>query len=110
MGQSPRCSYGPILEGSSGTTRWGAHLAVCMWDGATRSGSHSADIILIKDQGGESLWSKEYSFLILMTRETILWCLELGFTEMRFEGDAKVVIDKVNQADTCDSKVGSVLE
>ncbi|CAL1396881.1 unnamed protein product [Linum trigynum] len=47
---------------------------------------------------------------LLVLREAIIWCLEQGLSEVRFEGDAKVIIDKINQADTRDSRLGTVLE
>ncbi|CAL1355817.1 unnamed protein product [Linum trigynum] len=47
---------------------------------------------------------------LLVLREAMLWCLALGFTEVGFEGDAKVIIDKINRADTRDNRIGDVLE
>ncbi|CAL1357547.1 unnamed protein product [Linum trigynum] len=47
---------------------------------------------------------------LLVLREAIVWCLDHGFTVMRFEGDAKVVIEKIARGDTSDNRVGAVLE
>ncbi|CAL1354845.1 unnamed protein product [Linum trigynum] len=47
---------------------------------------------------------------LLDLREAVLWCISHGFTDMRFEGDAKVVIDKILGADTSDSRMGAILE
>ncbi|CAL1397299.1 unnamed protein product [Linum trigynum] len=47
---------------------------------------------------------------LLVLREAISWCLEFGLSEVRFEGDAKVIIDKINQSDTRDNRLGAVLE
>ncbi|CAL1360971.1 unnamed protein product [Linum trigynum] len=47
---------------------------------------------------------------LLVLREAILWCLGMGLSTDRFEGDAKVVIDKILQADNKDSRMGVILE
>ncbi|CAL1392876.1 unnamed protein product [Linum trigynum] len=47
---------------------------------------------------------------LLTLREAVRWCLASGFLLMRFEGDAKVVIDKICRADVHDSRVGTILE
>ncbi|CAL1404958.1 unnamed protein product [Linum trigynum] len=47
---------------------------------------------------------------LLALREAILWCLGQGLAFVRFEGDAKLVIDKIRRADTGDSRMGVVLE
>ncbi|CAL1395136.1 unnamed protein product [Linum trigynum] len=47
---------------------------------------------------------------LLVLCEAILWCLDLGFTYVIFEGDGKVIIDKVNRADARDNRMGVVLE
>ncbi|CAL1360419.1 unnamed protein product [Linum trigynum] len=47
---------------------------------------------------------------LIVLREALLWCLALGLSEVKFEGDAKVIIDKINQTDTRDNRVGAVLE
>ncbi|CAL1356460.1 unnamed protein product [Linum trigynum] len=47
---------------------------------------------------------------LLVLREALVWCLELGFSEVRLEGDAKGLIDRINKADIRDNRVGAVLE
>ncbi|CAL1381153.1 unnamed protein product [Linum trigynum] len=47
---------------------------------------------------------------LLVLREAILWCLRLGYHVICFEGDAKVVIDKINQSNTRDSRMGALLQ
>ncbi|CAL1399489.1 unnamed protein product [Linum trigynum] len=47
---------------------------------------------------------------LLTLREAIGWCLGLGFAMVRFEGDAKVVIDKINSRQASDNRVGAILE
>ncbi|CAL1398080.1 unnamed protein product [Linum trigynum] len=47
---------------------------------------------------------------LLTLREAIGWCLGLGFTEVRFEGDAKVIIDKIISRQASDNRVGAILE
>ncbi|CAL1387379.1 unnamed protein product [Linum trigynum] len=88
---------------------------VCMWDGATRRGSHSAGGMVLVDPGWTLLRAKGVRFTqideplvveLLVLREGIIWCLECGLCEVRFEGDAKVIIDKINQADTSVSHLG----
>ncbi|CAL1362741.1 unnamed protein product [Linum trigynum] len=92
---------------------------VCMWDGATRRGSHSAGGMVLCGQGRSVLRAKGVQFAridepmvveLLVLREAITWCLEWGLSEVRFEGDAKVIIDKINQADSRDNHLGAVLE
>ncbi|CAL1388801.1 unnamed protein product [Linum trigynum] len=92
---------------------------VCHWDGATRKGSHSAGGWVLYDGMGNVLLASGVQFPgmddpavveLLVLREAVLWCLDHGFTEVRFEGDAKMIIDKINKADTRDSQLGAVLE
>ncbi|CAL1398296.1 unnamed protein product [Linum trigynum] len=47
---------------------------------------------------------------LLVLREAMLWCLEHGFAVVRFERDAKVIIDKIKQADVRDNQMGVVLD
>ncbi|CAI0429775.1 unnamed protein product, partial [Linum tenue] len=63
----------------------------CMWDGATKSGSHAAGGIVLNDL-------------------EVTWCLELGFQEVCFQGDAQIIIDKVAARDVHDVQIGAVLE
>ncbi|CAL1381312.1 unnamed protein product [Linum trigynum] len=100
-----------VQEDSSGV--------ICSWDRATRRGSHSASGVVLMSQSRGVLWAAGIQFPIiddplivelLFLREAILWCLGQGLTSMRFEGDAKVIIDKIRQADTRDNRVGAVLE
>ncbi|CAL1393469.1 unnamed protein product [Linum trigynum] len=91
---------------------------VCRWDGAVKFASHSAGGMVVMDQPGMVLMAKGFHFAgidnpllaeILSLWEAILWCSGIGFDQMRFEGDAKTIIDKINQADTRDSRVGALL-
>ncbi|CAL1373191.1 unnamed protein product [Linum trigynum] len=93
-------------------------VLVCMWDGAVRSGSHSAGGIVFLNHAREVLWDMGVQFPLvddpivtelLVLREAISWCLGHGFLEMRFEGDAKVVIDNINKADVRDNRMGAIL-
>ncbi|CAL1411430.1 unnamed protein product [Linum trigynum] len=98
----------------------GVHSRVsCRWDGATRAGSHSAGGMVIVDDKGATVWAAGIQFPhidappvveLLALREAILWALRLGFTAMQFEGDAKVIIDKINRADASDSQMGVILQ
>ncbi|CAL1384739.1 unnamed protein product [Linum trigynum] len=92
---------------------------VCMWDGATRRGSHSAGGIVVMTSAREILGVVGVQFQciddplvveVLALREALWWCLEHGFPMVQFEGDAKVVIDKINRAETGDIRMGAVLE
>ncbi|CAL1403204.1 unnamed protein product [Linum trigynum] len=47
---------------------------------------------------------------VLALREAINWCRDHAFTEVRFEGDAKVVIDKILLADARDNQMGAILQ
>ncbi|CAL1357061.1 unnamed protein product [Linum trigynum] len=42
-------------------------------------------------------------------REDIQWCQALGIHQVRFEGDAKVLIEKVNAKDVQDGRVGGII-
>ncbi|CAL1389207.1 unnamed protein product [Linum trigynum] len=46
----------------------------------------------------------------LALRDAIHWCQNKGFDMVRIEGDAKVVIDKVNVGVVRDETVGALLE
>ncbi|CAL1401608.1 unnamed protein product [Linum trigynum] len=74
-----------------------SHSITCMWDGLTSSGSHSAGGIVIKDFTGHVLLVRGVQFPgmddpmvaeLLVLREAVCWCLELGFLETCFQGDA----------------------
>ncbi|CAL1369609.1 unnamed protein product [Linum trigynum] len=92
---------------------------VCMWDGATKGGSHSAGGMVLFDPARTLFLARGVQFAqiddpavveLLVLREAIIWCMEQVLSEVRFEGDAKVIIDKINQANTNDSWLSAVLE
>ncbi|CAL1361150.1 unnamed protein product [Linum trigynum] len=96
-----------------------AGLVVCLWDGATSRGSHSAGGFVILDSARGVLFVQGTRFPgvddpavveLLTPREALLGCIGHGFAEVRFEGDAKIVIDKINQKDSRDNRMGAVLE
>ncbi|CAL1408915.1 unnamed protein product [Linum trigynum] len=109
----------PVPNGgqSRGIARTGS--LVCMWDGAVRRGSHAAggavlltptrDVWLVK---GIHIPCMDDPMVVelLVLREAVFWCLSMGLSEVQFEGDAKVLIDKINQEDARDSRVGAILE
>ncbi|CAL1387228.1 unnamed protein product [Linum trigynum] len=75
--------------------------------------------MIVCNQDGEVLLAKGVQFDViedpmivelLVLREALFRCLANGFTMMRFEGDAKVIIDKINHRDTQDSRIGALLE
>ncbi|CAL1374528.1 unnamed protein product [Linum trigynum] len=97
----------------------GADKIICMWDGAVRRGSHSAGGVVLFTPNRAVWLVKGIHFPclddplvveLLVLREAVLWCLELGLSDVRFEGDAKIIIDKIIQADVRDNRVGAVLE
>ncbi|CAL1374602.1 unnamed protein product [Linum trigynum] len=105
--RSPRVSVG------------GDSRVVCMWDGATKLGSHSAGGMVLMTPARGIMLVKGYQLQgiddpmvveLLVLREAIVWCLELGVVDVRLEGDAKVLIDKINRADARSNRVGAVLE
>ncbi|CAL1376376.1 unnamed protein product [Linum trigynum] len=113
--QQPRMSCQVVQPG----THVDDSRLVCMWDGATRRGSHSAGGMVLCDPGRSILRVKGVHFAqideplvveLLVLREAIVWCLEYGLSEVRFEGDAEVIIDKINQADSRDSHLGAILK
>ncbi|CAL1414621.1 unnamed protein product [Linum trigynum] len=92
---------------------------ICRWDGATKSGSHSAGGMVLLTPDRMLLLAKGVRFPsldapamveLLTLREAITWCLDSGLTEVRFEGDAKVLIDKINQGDAIENWLGAILE
>ncbi|CAL1404059.1 unnamed protein product [Linum trigynum] len=91
----------------------------CRWDGATKAGSHAAGGIVINDLDGNILLVRGVQLPdtddplgaeMLVLREAELWCLELGFHAVCFQGDAKVIIDKINRRDVRDDRIGALLE
>ncbi|CAL1382520.1 unnamed protein product [Linum trigynum] len=91
----------------------------CMWDGATKGGSHSAGGMVLLGPDRTLLLARGVQFPqlddpmmveLLVLREAIVWCMEQGLAVVRFEGDAKVIIDRINQAIMRDSRLGAVLE
>ncbi|CAL1376671.1 unnamed protein product [Linum trigynum] len=46
----------------------------------------------------------------IVLREAIQWCQNLGIPQVRFEGDAKVLIDKINDRNAQDSRVGAIIQ
>ncbi|CAL1356443.1 unnamed protein product [Linum trigynum] len=92
---------------------------VCCWDGATRRGAPSAGVMVLMNAAREVLLAKGVQFPglvdpmvieLLTLREAIDWCLGLGFIDVRFEGDAKVIIDKIILQEASDTRVGAILE
>ncbi|CAL1367109.1 unnamed protein product [Linum trigynum] len=86
-----------------------------MWDGVTQSGSHSAGGMVLMTPAREILLANGVQFSciadpmvveLLVLREAVCWCLDRGFTEVSFEGDAKVIIDKINRGKTGDNQMG----
>ncbi|CAL1372399.1 unnamed protein product [Linum trigynum] len=113
--QAPRVQI-PMMQS---TTQVGNSHLVCMWNGATKGGSHSAGGMVLFDPARTLLLARGVKFSqmddpvvveLLVLREAIIWCMEQGLSEVRFEDDAKVITDKINQADTRDSRLGAVLE
>ncbi|CAL1397907.1 unnamed protein product [Linum trigynum] len=107
---NPQSAPDPPVNGSS---------LVCLWDGATRNGSHSAGGMVLLGLGREVLWAQGYQFPgvdapsvaeLLCLRESMRWCIAHGLTTVRFEGDALVLIDKIKKGSTADSQVGAILE
>ncbi|CAL1377023.1 unnamed protein product [Linum trigynum] len=92
---------------------------ICKWDGAINHASHSAGGVVVMNPAGEVLRAKGVQFVgvdeplvaeMLTLHEAVLWCIASGFTEVQFEGDDKVIIDKFNHADIRDSRIGALLE
>ncbi|CAL1411943.1 unnamed protein product [Linum trigynum] len=90
-----------------------------MWDGAIRPGSHSAGGLVLLSPTRSVLMVKGVQLHLLedpmaveliVLREAVLWCLANNLTSVQFEGDAKVIIDKINQGDIRDNRVGVILE
>ncbi|CAL1413585.1 unnamed protein product [Linum trigynum] len=97
----------------------GSAAFVCTWDGATRRGSHSAGGMVLMTASSAVLRVAGVQFPaiddhatveLIALREALLWCLGQGLASVRFEGDAKVVIDKIRRRDSRDSRLGAILE
>ncbi|CAL1372661.1 unnamed protein product [Linum trigynum] len=82
-------------------------------------GSHAAGGMVILNSDRAVILAKgvHFPFLsdpmmveALVFREAIGWCLANGFTIMRFEGDAQVIIEKVLRKDIRDNHIGAILE
>ncbi|CAL1398997.1 unnamed protein product [Linum trigynum] len=92
---------------------------ICSFDGAVREGSHAAGGMVLRDAAGMVLVDKGVMYNGLLNpmltelstlRDAIRWCRQLGFVTMRIEGDAKVVIDKVNTRSIADAAGGAIFE
>ncbi|CAL1394348.1 unnamed protein product [Linum trigynum] len=113
----PRVPSPPMVPRSAGSGQ--AAGFTCQWDRATRKDLHSAGGMVLLSPSGDVLMAHGIQFQgiddpvfmeLLVLREAITWCLGQGFTGMRFEGDAKIVIDKINCKDARDNRMGSVPE
>ncbi|CAL1368759.1 unnamed protein product [Linum trigynum] len=110
MGLHPTVQPSGLTGGSS---------LVCMWDGATRAGSHSAGRMVLLDPYRMVIRAQGVQYRVvddplvveaLVLREALLWRVANGFQEVRFEGDAKVIFDKINQAEIRNSRIGMILD
>ncbi|CAL1400038.1 unnamed protein product [Linum trigynum] len=81
VGQAPQASL-PVVQQLGPV---GPNMVVCMWDGATRSGSHSVGGMVILNPARDILLAKGIQFSViddpvvvelLVLREVILWCLD----------------------------------
>ncbi|CAL1397657.1 unnamed protein product [Linum trigynum] len=108
----PASSSSPL-----GTTNAGSFI--CQWDGATRRGSHSAGGMVIRSSAGLVVGARGVQFGIiddplvvemLTLRDAIHWCTEEGLTDVRFEGDAQVIVEKLTSSEVRDSRIGALLE
>ncbi|CAL1411500.1 unnamed protein product [Linum trigynum] len=97
----------------------GVASLVCRWDGATRKGSHSEGGMVILNAAREVILARGLQFPVLddpmvvellVLHEATLWCRNLGFVDITFKGDAKVIIDKINQKNVRDNRMGALLE
>ncbi|CAL1393166.1 unnamed protein product [Linum trigynum] len=97
----------------------GLPVVICGWDGATRRGSHSAGGVVLMTPNRDILMATGVQFPViddplvvelLVLREAVLWCMGHILYNVGFEGDAKVVIDKIKRVDTRDSRLGAILE
>ncbi|CAL1357271.1 unnamed protein product [Linum trigynum] len=95
------------------------HGVICMWDGAVRSGSHSVGGLVLLSPEREVLLVEGVQFPgiddplvveLVSLREAVLWCQSFGWEDITFEGDAKIIIDKINLRDARDSRLGAVLD
>ncbi|CAL1400672.1 unnamed protein product [Linum trigynum] len=91
---------------------------VCSFDGAVREASHSAvGIVLQGPYGvvvralGKGLADLTDPMLVelMAIREAILWCRSMGLHDVCYQGDAKVVIDKLLAGCAWDCYGGAVL-
>ncbi|CAL1354012.1 unnamed protein product [Linum trigynum] len=116
----PRDQNDQLVRPPSPIVRYaGDATAICMWDGAVRLGSHAAGGMVILNYDRAVILAKgvHFSFLgdpmvveALVLREAIGWCLANGFTVMRSEGDAQVIIEKILRKDVRDNRIGAILE
>ncbi|CAL1389956.1 unnamed protein product [Linum trigynum] len=109
----------PVVPETDFPTQEGVPGLICGWDGATRRGSHSAGGVVLMGPNREIHMANGFQFPViddplvvelLALREAVRWCLGQGLSCVQFEGDAKVVIDKIRRAEDRDGRVGTVLE
>ncbi|CAL1409895.1 unnamed protein product [Linum trigynum] len=87
--QAPRAQI-PIMQS---TAQVGDSHLVCMWDRATKGGSHSAGGMVLFDTARTFLLARGVQFSqmddpvvveLLVLRNAIIWCVEQGLSEVRF--------------------------
>ncbi|CAL1390732.1 unnamed protein product [Linum trigynum] len=65
------------------------------------------EILLVQGVQFEGLDDPMVAELLTLS-DAVSWVRNLCFMEMRFEGDAKMVIEKILQRDTRDNQVGAI--
>ncbi|CAL1410668.1 unnamed protein product [Linum trigynum] len=92
---------------------------VCSFDGAVHDGSHAAGGVVLREAGGAVFAAQGLMFTGLQDpmlvelstlRDAMRWCQHRGLEAVTFEGDAKIVIDKVNARDVCAATGGALFE
>ncbi|CAL1384274.1 unnamed protein product [Linum trigynum] len=92
---------------------------VCSFDGAVFSRSHASMGLVLKDLTNSVVEARGWWYNGLQNpllveavalQDAIRWCQEKGLSIVQIEGDAKIVIDKVNAGAVCDAVGGSLLE
>ncbi|CAL1375269.1 unnamed protein product [Linum trigynum] len=115
---APRVDGAPRLDGVA-LVPPNPDTLVCRWDGATRRGSHSAGGMVLLDQGGVPRMASAVRFPgmddpmvveLLTLREAMIWCTQEGLEQVRFEGDAQVVINRLAEYPVQDSRAGAIFQ
>ncbi|CAL1366663.1 unnamed protein product [Linum trigynum] len=94
-------------------------LFVGSFDAGTRQGEDESAAFVIRHISGDIIAAKAtrytacsdpYVLEALALRDCLVHCTQAQLQNIHIQGDAKVILDKCRAGDTCDSKIGILLQ